>query len=269
MRFRTIELSNPRFEHSNLRQLTFKSPALKGRGDVTLFVPPACANSVNLPLVLLLHGVYGSHWSWALSGGAHVTALKMISAGAIKPMVLAMPSDGLWGDGSGYVRHDHADYDSWIIDDVPAGIAEAIPQVSAASPLFISGLSMGGYGALRLGGKHASRVRGISAHSSITHFSQLKQFVEEPLERYGQLNAEEHAALYWLLNNRASLPPLRFDCGRDDPLIEPNRALHRDLLEQGVAHTYQEFAGGHSWEYWEEHLKDTLQFFNACLTAKI
>ena len=36
-----------------------------------------------------------------------------------------------------------------------------------------------------------------------THFSQLTQFVEEPLENYGQLNTEEHGALYWLLKNRA------------------------------------------------------------------
>jgi S-formylglutathione hydrolase FrmB len=59
------------------------------------------------------------------------------------------------------------------------------------------------------------------------------------------------------------LPPLRFDCGVDDQLIEENRALHRDLEARGIAHTYEEFPGAHTWAYWERHLEDTLRFFAA------
>src|SRR5213594_4357952 len=64
-----IEMSFSRLEHDRLRFLTFNSPALGGnRGDVTIFVPPLELQSRNLPLVALLHGVYGSHWSWAFNG---------------------------------------------------------------------------------------------------------------------------------------------------------------------------------------------------------
>src|SRR5438094_425387 len=117
-RFHTVEVSDPRYEHDHLRTITLKSPSLKGRGDVTLFVPPGCESAKNLPLVILLHGIYGSHWAWALKGGAHKTALKLIESRAIKPMVIAMPSDGLWGDGSGYFAHDGADFEKWIAEDV-------------------------------------------------------------------------------------------------------------------------------------------------------
>jgi len=41
-----------------------------------------------------------------MKGGAHVTAARMIELCEIQPMLLAMPSDGLWGDGSGYLPHD-------------------------------------------------------------------------------------------------------------------------------------------------------------------
>src|SRR4051794_20792212 len=136
--FRTIGISDPRYERDGLRHVTFKSASLKGRADVTLFVPDAIGNARDVPWVTLLHGVYGSHWAWAFKGGAHVTAARLMASGEIPPMVLAMPSDGLWGDGSGYVRHRaHAsrnDYERYIVDDVAALVAEVVPGVTAASP---------------------------------------------------------------------------------------------------------------------------------------
>ena len=260
--FRTVRVSDPRFEHDGLRIATVKSPALKGRGDISLFVPPSCPE--NIPIVLLLHGVYGSHWSWALGGGAHQTAARLIEYGEIQPIVLAMPSDGLWGDGSGYLPHTSKDYERWIIEEAPAAVQEIVPAANNASPLFIAGLSMGGFGALRLGGKYAAKFAGIAAHSAITHFEQLAQFVEEPLAAY-QSHTANHSTLDALTSQ--PLPPLRFDCGTEDPLLEPNRVLHMALEEAGVTHIYEEFAGGHEWPYWEKHIEDTLRFFNRCLTS--
>ena len=75
-----VEPSDPDFEFDHLRFLTFKSEAIQGRVDVTLFMPPGQESATNLPLLLLLHGVYGSHWAWALKGGAHKTALDLIES---------------------------------------------------------------------------------------------------------------------------------------------------------------------------------------------
>ena len=260
--FRTVKVSDPLYERDHLRFVTVKSPALGGRGDITLFVPPNCTHSKNLPLVILLHGVYGSHWSWTHAGGAHVTALEMIEKGAINPLILAMPSDGLWGDGSAYIPHVHADYERWIVEDVPDCVREVVPQIGTESKLCISGLSMGGYGALRLGAKYAQRFAAISAHSSLTHLKTLVQFVEEPLDRYGPMKDEEYSAAHWILKQREHLPRLRFDCGREDALLAENRALHAALESANIAHQYEEFPGGHQWEYWREHLRETLRFFD-------
>jgi S-formylglutathione hydrolase FrmB len=270
--FRTIEISDPRFERDGLRCITFKSPALRGRADVTLFVPESAP--ADLPVVLLLHGVYGSHWAWALKGGAHVTARRLIEGGEIPPLALAMPSDGLWGDGSGYVRHrSHAsrgDYERFIVDEVPEAARQACAAITSASPLLIGGLSMGGFGAMRLGATYGrARFAGISAHSSATELASLvARAVEEPLEAFGAIPREEGSALAAILAGRETLPPLRFDCGTEDHLIEDNRSLHRELLAQGVPHVYEEFAGGHEWPYWEAHLADSLRFFaRDCLAA--
>src|SRR5581483_8194537 len=253
--FRTIEVSDPRFEAEGLRWVTVKSPALRQRADLTLFVPRQAAASKDVPVVILLHGVYGSHWAWTLKGGAHRTASGLIEAGDIPPMILAMPSDGLWGDGSGYLPHTEQDFERWIVNDVPAAVREALPAVSEKSSLFINGLSMGGFGALRLAGKYPQKFHAAGGHSSMTHFDQFTMFVEEPLEQY-HCPAKDRSVLETLLRHRDKLPPLRFDCGTEDQLIEHNRELHRELNKAGIEHVYEEFPGGHSWSYWETHLAD-------------
>jgi len=261
--FRTLELSSPRLEHDGLRFVTVHSLHLRGRGDLTVWAPDAALGAAPLPLVILLHGVYGSHWAWAFLGAAHLTARRLIEEGRIPPMALAMPSDGLASDGTGYVNQSTADYERWILDDVPAAAAAALPAVEPGVRPFIAGLSMGGFGALRLGGRHPERFRGISAHSSVTRLEQLDGFLGEPFP--DSMPVDDAAIADLFLRQRHRLPPVRFDCGTEDPLIEANRKLHLDLLEQGVAHGYQEFAGGHEWPYWERHLEDTLKFFGGIL----
>lgn len=264
--FPTIEYSDPRFERDGLRTVTVKSPALKTRADLTVFIPLIGAGqSTPVPLVILLHGVYGSHWCWSQKAGAHLTTQRLVDEGVIPPMVLAMPSDGLWGDGSGYLPHRWQDFEQWIVTEVPLAARLAAPVLTPASPLFVAGLSMGGFGALRLGAKYADRFRAISGHSSITHFEQMKNFVSDPVSSY-TVPPEDHSVLEAMLRRKADLPAIRFDCGRDDPLIGPNRALHQELERQGIVHEYAEFSGGHDWPYWEEHLTDTLRFFAATLT---
>lgn len=264
MPYRTIRISDPRYERDHLRLLTFKSPALKARGDVAIFVPPNIENTGNIPLAILLHGVYGSHWSWSWGGGVHLTAMEMIAQKQIRPMVIAMPSDGLWGDGSGYVKHDFADYDRWIMEDVIGCVTESIAVIKPQSPIFLGGLSMGGFGALRLGSKYTARIKAISAHSAITHYSQLELFVEEPLSSYTAQNSEEELSiLHWLQINKNYLPEIRFDCGKNDLLIEHNRKLHADLEALSISHKYEEFEGEHTWDYWREHVRETLRFFDS------
>jgi putative tributyrin esterase len=56
-------------------------------------------------------------------------------------------------------------------------------------------------------------------------------------------NDEDKSTLFCLLKKRERLPPLRFDCGDTDLLIEHNWELHRALVEQGIPHEYEEFSG--------------------------
>jgi putative tributyrin esterase len=260
--FDPVELSDPEFEQDGLRHLTFHSPALRGRGDVSLFIPRGVAFPSELPLVLLLHGVYGSHWAWFLKGAAHRTAQNLIDRGEIRPMILAAPSDGLSGDGSGYWPAPGRDAEAWIAHDVPACIREHFPS---RGPTFLCGLSMGGYGALRLGFKYPDRFRGISAHSSITRAEQMYDFVRDCNLGLSAMPAYEHDILYWARAYREQLPPIRFDCGRGDSLFDANVTLHDELDALSIPHIYESFPGAHEWTYWRQHVASTLRFFDSLL----
>lgn len=265
MSFRTIEKSDPALLAGGIHHVTVKSAALHRRADVSFYIP-ASATQPALPLVILLHGVYGSHWAWLFKGGAHRVLDRLIAEEKLPPMMLAMPSDGLWGDGSGYARHRSADHAAWIVDEVPEAAMEVDARCRQA-PRFLCGLSMGGYGAMRLGALHPRRFAAISAHSSITDITQMQGFVEELTPDFDLVETEPLSVLDCMRQNAARLPHLRFDCGSEDILIEHNRALHRDLEAAGIPHVYEEFPGGHSWDYWHTHLADSLRFFGTFVSA--
>ena len=261
--FFTTEMSYPENEFKNLRWITVKSKALQRRADITICVPQNFNTDLSLDVVILLHGVYGSHWAWTMNGAVHKTADRLVQQEKIKPMVLVMPSDGLYGDGSGYLRHQTEDYEKWIVEDVVAVVKEQITCVNENSNFFITGLSMGGYGAMRLGAKYPAVFRSFTGLSSITEFSQMAMFLEK--SEYAKLSAavvQQESVLDCLLANKDKLPHFQFDCGTEDILIEFNRKLHQSLMEHQIKHRYLEHSGGHSWDYWRIHIEDSLLFFN-------
>lgn len=267
VKFRTVERSDPAISADGLEFVTVKSPALRRRADVTLFVPYAAREVRDLPMVILLHGVYGSHWAWALKGNAHLTTARLIAQGRLPPVALLMPSDGLAGDGSGYVSQAGLDAERWIVEEVPALGRQLIEGCTERSPLLVAGLSMGGFGALRLAGKYPGRIAAAAALSAVIEAAQLDDFIEESRDGWSAAPADL-SALAALTGASGPLPPLRIDCGCDDALLEANRTLHLALEQAGVRHSYAERPGGHDWAYWMRALEDTLVFFGDVLQRR-
>jgi putative tributyrin esterase len=256
-RFRNVVISEP-LPGSGIRLVTMHSPALRRRAEMSVWLPEGDRDG-RIPLLILLHGVYGSHWNWWALGDVTETAREMMAAGEIRPFAIVMPSDGLWGDGSGYVPHRDFDAEAWVMDDVPGCLEEILPAIRTER-FYLGGLSMGGFGALRLGMKYAGQVQGISAHSAVTNLKDLAAHVSDPIEEYCFSGDKNTEIRHWVRMNRAMLPSIRFDCGRDDALLASNRALHATLIEGGIPHTYEEYEGGHTWEYWKVHVRRTLRF---------
>ena len=246
----------------DLYHITVKSKALKKRADITVYNSlPADSDIRSVPLVILLHGVYGSHWVWTAHGKAHTTLQDLVDRNIVAPMILAMPSDGLFADGSAYLPHLNENYEQWIVEDVIQVMKEQFPAIDDQSPIFIAGLSMGGYGAMRLGAKYPHLFKGFSGLSSITHFDQMKLFVEDYNLLQSMVTVQD-GVVDWMITHKDRLPPFRFDCGTNDLLIEQNRMLHHELTEHDIPHIYKEYDGEHSWGYWKEHVGETFRFFD-------
>jgi len=247
-----------------LQEFTVFSWAIGRRADISLFAPAEADTESDLPLVILLHGVYGSHWAWARSGLAHLTAQSLTSTGVIRPMVLAMPSDGLFGIGSGYFPRPQEDAERWITEEVQQAVQLKYPS-AGASGVAIAGLSMGGWGALRLAARRPGLYRAAVALSPLTR---LQHIADYAVTRHRSEHAppiEDPELLPLLKSQQEHLPPLRITCGEGDALLPDVRALHEGLVDAGIAHDYHESPGGHEWPVWEKELAESLIFINAQL----
>lgn len=256
----SINGSDPRYAPANCRFVTTSSVNLGGRGDILIYNPDAAGP--NAPVIVLLHGMHGSFWQWMYSAGVHETYETLRQSSALSEFVLAMPSDGLFKGGSAYLNLEAGAFEAWTMEDVPAVLRHSCSNVTASSRLYLCGLSMGGYGALRLGAKYADRVAAISAHSAVTQTADLNRLAGRALLADFLDPPEEAEITYWLFAHRAKLPKIRFDCGTDDSLFGSNRALSKWLDTVGIKHDFAEYPGGHTWDYWTGHVAESLLFFD-------
>ncbi|MGD8174469.1 MULTISPECIES: alpha/beta hydrolase [Marinimicrobium] len=261
MSLQQIEQSDPKYTQDGLSLLTVHSSALKGRGNIACY--NAFSDARDIPIVILLHGVYGNHWVWMNLGGVDRVYDRLRASADIGEMLLVMPEDGSYYAGSGYLPLSHGpNAERWIVEDCLEAVLRSIPCVSERSNVYISGLSMGGYGALRLGAKYPGRFKGISAHSAITRLDEMALFVDEDLSLYQCGHPKEADLRYWTQENLHQLPPIRLDCGEDDDLRGGNVEYSRLLDQLGKSHDFQLLPGGHEWPYWHRAVERTFRFLS-------
>ncbi len=258
--FRTLERSDDQLTPPGMTFVTVRSTHLDRRADVLLYASDDSEAKQDVPIIVLLHGVFGSHWAWAFKGAAHLTAQRLVDQGVIGDCVLCMPSDGLWGDGSGYLKHEHADYERWIVEEAVGIPMQLLPQCSETSAVYIAGLSMGGFGALRLAARNPDVFAAAYGHSSVTSASDLRLFTVDYEQQVSQ-QSDEDSLIESVVASGESMPPFGFDCGLEDELLPANRELHRQLEAAGVPHEYHELSGQHDWAYWRSRLEVSLSFF--------
>ena len=130
----------------------------------------------------------------------------------------------------------------------------------------VGGLSMGGYGALRMALGRPDLFASATSHSgALLVASGAKSSLQGPeLNRiFGRKPAGSDHDLLELARRckkAGTLPKIRIDCGTEDFLLEHNRQYHQHLDKMGIAHEYQEFPGNHNWDYWDLHVREALDF---------
>lgn len=237
----------------NVATIKIWSEGLRREVEYTALLP---RESTTTPHVLLqLHGMLDDHNSWL-----HKSSIDRYVDGY--PFLVIMPS----GENGFYMNWgDWANYEDYLVRDLYAHVTNTFRVKDG--PWAIGGLSMGGFGAMRLGLKYPQRFRSIWSHSGwFGSGIQLHQrFPSVPFVRSmtGVTRGEVDVMPY--AENVAQLPEamrprIGFDCGTEDDLLSMNRELHNLLTAMRIEHEYHEHEGAHAWPYWDAHVQEAIAF---------
>lgn len=236
------------------------------------------------PLLLLLHGMSDCESSYMRMSALEKHARKHY-------VTIVMPATHM---GSYTNQYAGSRYFDFVSQELPEVCAAYLPVLTDREHTWAAGLSMGGYGALKLGLKFPERFSRIAAMSAgcdrtallapackdIATLEELyakrdeleaRQFqgMMQFLATYGsraQFMQDETNNLFLLAEKAAQnklLPAICLWCGAEDQLaIDPNRRFHAHLDAIGVEHTYIEDHGVHDWDYWDSHLPEVLEWLN-------
>ena len=141
---------------------------------------------------------------------------------------------------------------------------------------YIGGLSMGGFGAIHTALKYNDTFSKAFALSSALIIHDIKNrdesFSNGVADYYyygsvfGNLNYLEKSEnnpeelVRRLKNNSEVIPSIFMACGKQDFLIEQNRAFHKFLIENDINVDYKEDDGSHDWEFWNKYLEKSIEW---------
>lgn len=243
-----------------LCELRYYSAALEKMTAATLILPEG--RSGPFPTLYLLHGLSDDHTGWIRN-----TSLERYAAAY--PFIIVMP-DG----GRGYYTDAPGGdaYETAIVRDLVSYIDHTFQTDARRGARAIGGLSMGGYGALKLGLGHPDLFGSVTSHSCsrAVVWTHDPDPPEEKFLRVFGPDPQGTAADLFALTERidhATLPALSLDCGVDDELLAVNRRLHAHLAALHIPHLYREYRGGHAWQYWDRRIQEALEFHRTTWTS--
>ena len=132
---------------------------------------------------------------------------------------------------------------------------------------FVAGLSMGGYGALKMALSSPDEFAGVASFSGAIDVAIPRRFGKMWDDIFGDPStiAGSDNDVYALIEKAAKsgkpLPKVYLWCGLQDGLINDSRRA-KELFEQyGYDLTYSETDGNHSWGYWDREIQNAIRCF--------
>ena len=233
--------------------------------------PSTYDGSSRFPTLYLLHGGSGAFSDWHQK----VTEPELVNRMAEQYNVIIV-TPGV-GPSSYYFDSpimDSVQYETYITSELIPHIDKTYLTLAKKESRAITGLSMGGHGAIMLSAKHPELFIAATSMSGVMNidtrlwkvpaeFSKLREGQQK--EMLGQdLSYDSPFSTYTAVGlvdrMKANGIALLIDTGVDDFLLETNRQMHQLLLANGTPHDYTERPGGHTWEYWTDALPFHLLF---------
>lgn len=213
------------------------------------------------PVLYLLHGLSDDHTIWQRRTSIE-WYVKNLNLAVIMPAV----------DRSFYTDMARGkNYWTFISEELPI-LARALFPISAArKDTFVAGLSMGGYGAMKLALTYPDRYAAAASLSGALDISQIVQvsgrdWRNEMKYIFGDLKKVVGGPndLFTLAANVANSKwhkiPLFACCGTEDFLIDANRRFRDQARTLGLNLTYEEEPAVHDWAYWDKKIQRVLKW---------
>lgn len=231
------------------------------------------SNNKNYPVLYLLHGGYGHFDDW-IKKTSDTKLIQKISDQY--NFIVVMPEGEIFSYYINSPVSKESQFETYITKEVVEKIDNSYRTIRDRKGRAITGLSMGGYGALYLSARHPDLYCAAGSMSGALNPDMrdwkfppnaLQAFKKEfekilgPIEKYPERYAD--ASIINMADKiKAGNIKLIFDDGVDDFFITVNRELHRRLVFNGTPHDYSERPGSHTWEYWQNSLPYHALFFS-------
>ncbi len=224
--------------------------------------PPVVAQSPKpVPTLYLLHGLSDDHTMWLRQSRVEHYARKYRVA-------VVMPA----ANRSFYMNMVSGPrYDSFIAEELPEVMERYYPLSHQRDGRIAAGLSMGGYGALKLGLSRPDRYAAVASLSGPVEMEEVFFFYTDPAALnemksiYGSATALKggvgslHALAQKLLKTPERAPRIYMACGTEDFFIG-NNAHFADTYQDRLPIEYHALPGEHNWDFWDRQLQEVLRW---------
>lgn len=243
--------------YSNTMHKTIKAVVVK---------PDNYSRQSNFPVVYLLHGYSGNYRDW-------ITKVPAIKQYADQFSLMIVCVDGNFGSWYFDSPMDSSiRYETYVASELVNYIDDHYKTVKSKMGRAITGLSMGGHGAMYLAFRHQDV---FGAAGSMSGGVDIRPFPGN----WGIANllgTENKYPENWEKNTVINLTHLlspnslaiTFDCGTDDFFFKVNTALHDKLTYLNIPHDFTSRPGGHTWDYWANAVPYQLLFMSNFFNRK-
>lgn len=261
--------------------LDVPSAAMSKMYKAAVVLPASYQNNsrASYPVLYLLHGGGGHFRDWL-----NLTPDKMLVKKIADQynLIIVMPEGETFGWYLDSPFDQTSKFETYIIKEVIPKIDNTYRTVKNSKGRVITGLSMGGHGAMYLSTRHpdmfcAAGTMSGAMDMNYTKFRVNEDFAKSLKDRFQKLLGTTDTSNEVFINNsivnmtdaiKKNGLPIIVDCGVDDFLLVANRELHNRLVYNNTPHDYTERPGGHTWTYWENSLPYHVLFFHKVLKDK-
>jgi S-formylglutathione hydrolase FrmB len=217
------------------------------------------------PTLYLLHGLSDDHTIWLRR-----TSIERYAAAKNVAVIMPLVARSFYQDMACGPR-----YWTFVSEELPTLCRQWFPLSAAREDTFVAGLSMGGYGALRLA---LARPDRFAAAASLSGALDLARRLREAGKEGSLVSRGEWEGMFgrelagegadcdlFALARKVSVstgpkPKLFLCCGTEDALLEENRVFRRHLDAVNLPNIYEESPGQHEWGYWDSQIQRVLDW---------